>query len=69
MSDFNGDEKFSPEQQIVLALLRYMGHPNPEGLVDQTRLDSAALGAHLTEPLQKLVAVLTRLFAQGEKIV
>lgn len=51
-------DEFSPEQTVVIELLRPIGTSNPEAIVRSDRLSAYRLGAHLTPVLERMAAAL-----------
>lgn len=50
------DDEFSPEQRIIVEVLRFTGDPNPEATVRSQRLEAYWLGAHLAPAMARYAA-------------
>lgn len=51
-------DEFNPEQQIVIAVMRQTGHPDPEAVVRQAPIAAALMGSHLAPVMERLCEVI-----------
>lgn len=53
-------DEFNPEQQIVIAVMRQTGHPDPEAVVRQAPIAAALMGSHLAPALERMCEVMAQ---------
>ncbi len=52
-------DEFSPEQQVMVAVMRSAGHPDPEAVVRADPIAAALMGSHLAPVLERMAGAAT----------